>query len=177
MEQTFTKLRIFFFVAILTGFSTLQADEGMWMLNNLNKQAYKQMKKLGLKLSPSELYHDGKPSLKDAIVSFGGFCSGVVVSPNGLSFTNHHCGFDAIQQHSSTKHNYLHDGFVSQTLEEELPNPDLFVSFLVRTEDVTKQVHSAITPQMNETERQNAIRISKEMNFICPFTKIITMCA
>ncbi len=157
MERTFTKLRIFFFVAILTGFSTLQADEGMWMFNNLNKQAYKQMKKLGLKLSPSELYHDEKPSLKDAIVNFGGFCSGVVVSPNGLIFTNHHCGFDAIQQHSSTKHNYLHDGFVSQTLEEELPNPDLFVSFLVRTEDVTKQVHSAITPQMNETERQNAI--------------------
>ena len=157
MNRTFIKQCTLLLLGLLTGFSTAQADEGMWMLNKLDKNTQKQMKEMGLQLSLSELYSPRRPSLKDAIVSFGGFCSGVVVSPDGLVFTNHHCGFDAIQQHSSTEHDYLRDGFVSQSIEEELPNPNLFVSFLVRTEDVTKQVQRVITPQMDETERQNAI--------------------
>lgn len=156
MERIAAKLCILL-TGLLIASSAAMADEGMWVLSNLNKRTQKQMKALGLQLSPTELYHPEKPSLKDAIVSFGGFCSGVVVSPDGLVFTNHHCGYDAIQQHSSTEHNYLRDGFVAQRPEEELSNPDLFVSFLIRTEDVTQQIQSALTPAMDETTRQSAI--------------------
>lgn len=130
------------------------ADEGMWMLGNLNKQSRRTMKELGLKLPPDKLYHPKNTSLTDAVVSFGGFCSGVVVSNDGLVFTNHHCGFSAIQQHSTLQHNYLQDGFVAHTREEELPNPELFVRFLLRTENVTSRVLKTITPDMNEQDRQ-----------------------
>lgn len=133
------------------------ADEGMWMLGNLDKQARKTMKEMGLQLSPSKLYNPKKASLKDAIVSFGGFCSGVVVSEDGLVFTNHHCGFSCIQQHSSVAHDYLKDGFFARTNEEELPNPELYVRFLLRTKNVTKRVLSAVKPLMNESERTSAI--------------------
>ena len=99
------------------------ADEGMWILGNLNKQTCKSMKELGLKMPANKLYNPDKPSLTDAVVSFGGFCSGVVVSEDGLVFTNHHCGFSAIQQHSTLEHDYLKDGFVARDRSEELPNP------------------------------------------------------
>lgn len=130
------------------------ADEGMWMLSNLNKQTRQTMKELGLKFPADKIYHPKKTSLTDAVVSFGGFCSGVVVSEDGLVFTNHHCGFSAIQQHTTLQHNYLKDGFVAQTHQEELPNPELFVRFLLRTEDVTPRVLRAVTPSMTEQERQ-----------------------
>lgn len=134
-----------------------RADEGMWMLGNLNKQTRKTMKQLGLQMSADKLYNPKKPSLKDAVVSFGGFCSGVVVSEDGLVFTNHHCGFSCVQQHSSVEHDYLKDGFVARTRQEELPNPELYVRFLLRTEDVTKRVLSAVTPRMDEAERSGAV--------------------
>lgn len=136
---------------------TGQADEGMWMLGNLNKQTRKTMKELGLKMPADKLYNPKKPSLKDAVVSFGGFCSGVVVSEDGLVFTNHHCGFSSVQQHSSVQHDYLKDGFVARSHAEELPNPELYVRFLLRTEDVTKRVLAAVTPSMNEAERSSAV--------------------
>lgn len=142
---------------LLIPFLNLHADEGMWMLGNLSKQTQELMKELGLQMSPQQLYSTDKPSLKDAVVSFGGFCSGVVVSEDGLVFTNHHCGFGAIQQHSTVEHDYLKDGFVAADRSEELPNPDLYVSFLVRSEDVTKRVLGAVTPEMNEAERRIAI--------------------
>ncbi len=134
-----------------------QADEGMWMLGNLNKQTRKTMKELGLQMSADKLYSPKRPSLKDAVVSFGGFCSGVVVSEDGLVFTNHHCGFSSVQQHSSVEHDYLKDGFVARSREEELPNPELYVRFLLRTEDVTKRVLGAVKPSMNEMERSSAV--------------------
>ena len=136
---------------------TGQADEGMWMLGNLNKQTRKTMKELGLQMSADKLYSPKRPSLKDAVVSFGGFCSGVVVSEDGLVFTNHHCGFSSVQQHSSVEHDYLKDGFVARSREEELPNPELYVRFLLRTEDVTKRVLGAVKPSMNEMERSSAV--------------------
>lgn len=136
---------------------TGQADEGMWMLGNLNKQTRKTMKELGLQMSAYKLYSPKRPSLKDAVVSFGGFCSGVVVSEDGLVFTNHHCGFSSVQQHSSVEHDYLKDGFVARSREEELPNPELYVRFLLRTEDVTKRVLGAVKPSMNEMERSSAV--------------------
>ena len=134
-----------------------QADEGMWMLGNLNKQTRKAMKELGLQMPADKLYSPKRPSLKDAVVSFGGFCSGVVVSEDGLVFTNHHCGFSSVQQHSSVEHDYLKNGFVARSREEELPNPELYVRFLLRTEDVTKRVLGAVKPSMNEMERSSVV--------------------
>ena len=134
-----------------------RADEGMWMLGNLGKETRRAMKELGLQLSAKQLYDPGHPSLKDAVVSFGGFCSGVVVSREGLVFTNHHCGFSSIRQLSTVEHDYLRDGFVARSHEEELPCPELFVRFLVRQENVTKRVLSVVRPGMDESDRSLAI--------------------
>jgi len=129
------------------------ADEGMWMLNHFDNKTSLLMHQLGLEMTADQLSSETHPSLKDAIISFGGFCSGVVVSNDGLVFTNHHCGFEAIQNHSSVVHDYLKDGFVASKREEELPNSDLFVSFLVRQENVTSRILKDITPDMNEMKR------------------------
>lgn len=137
--------------------SSTYADEGMWVLSMLSKRSQKQMKELGLKLSAKELYSADGSSFKDAIVSFGGFCSGVVVSPDGLVFTNHHCGYGSIQEHSTPEHDYLKNGFVANSFEEELPNPDLKVSFLVRTEDVTARIESALNDGMSLARRQQVV--------------------
>lgn len=151
------KLKCILIVACSLFTLTGQADEGMWMLGNLNKQTRKTMKELGLQMPADKLYNPKKPSLKDAVVSFGGFCSGVVVSEDGLVFTNHHCGFSSVQQHSSVEHDYLKDGFVARSRAEELPNPELYVRFLLCTEDVTKRVLGAVKPSMNEMERSSAV--------------------
>ena len=135
----------------------VHADEGMWMLGNLNKETRRTMKELGLELTAKQIYNPGRPSLKDAVVSFGGFCSGVVVSRDGLVFTNHHCGFSSIRQRSTVEHDYLRDGFVARSHEEELPCPELFVRFLVRQENVTKRVLSVVRPGMDESDRSMAI--------------------
>ena len=126
------------------------------MLGNLDKATRRTLKEMGLELSPKELYHPRKASLKDAVVSFGGFCSGVVVSADGLVLTNHHCGFSSVQQHSTVGHNYLQDGFVARNREEELPCPDLYVRFLVEQKDVTRRVLSALRPDMDEASRASA---------------------
>lgn len=129
------------------------------MLGNLNKnkQAEQVMKQLGLQMPLKKIYNPQRPALADAVVSFGGFCSGVVVSEDGLVFTNHHCGFSSIQQHSSVEHDYLKDGFVAHSFEEELPNPELYVRFLVRTENVTRRVLSAAREAKTESERRMAV--------------------
>ena len=137
--------------------AVVYADEGMWMLGDLNKETRRTMKELGLELTAKQLYDPARPSLKDAVVSFGGFCSGVVVSRDGLVFTNHHCGFSSIRQHSTVEHDYLRDGFVARSHEEELPCPELYVRFLVRQENVTKRVLSVVRPGMDESDRSMAI--------------------
>ena len=129
----------------------------MWMLGNLDKETRRTMKELGLQLPAKQLYHPRRPSLKDAVVSFGGFCSGVVVSREGLVFTNHHCGFSSIRQRSTMEHNYLKDGFVAYDRSEEIPCPELFVRFLIRQENVTRRVLSVVKPGMDESERSLAI--------------------
>lgn len=151
------KLRILIIAVCCLFALTGRADEGMWMLGNLNKQTRQAMKELGLQMPTDKLYNPKRPSLKDAVVSFGGFCSGVVVSEDGLVFTNHHCGFSSIQQHSSVEHDYLKDGFVARSYEEELPNPELYVRFLLRQEDVTKRVLAAVNPGMDEAERSSMV--------------------
>lgn len=146
---------LFFLLSLLS--LSGYADEGMWMLGNLNRQTRRTMKELGLQLPADRLYSPRRPSLKDAVVSFGGFCSGVVVSADGLVLTNHHCGFGSVQQHSSVAHDYLKDGFVAHDRSEELPNPELYVRFLLRQEDVTKRVLGAVRQGMTEQERSTAI--------------------
>ncbi|KAA6350479.1 Dipeptidyl-peptidase 7 [termite gut metagenome] len=144
------------FIFLVIGM-VVRADEGMWMPGNLNKHTRKTMKELGLQIPASQLYNPDKPSLKDAIVSFGGFCSGVVVSTNGLVFTNHHCGFNTIQQHSSLENDYITNGFTVHKPEEELPCLELYVRFLLKTEDVTQYVLKTVRPDMTEKERKIAI--------------------
>ena len=129
------------------------ADEGMWMLPRLDAGTRRAMRQLGLRLPARELYHPRRPSLKDAVVSFGGFCSGVVVSREGLVLTNHHCGFESVQQHSAPGHDYVIDGFVARRRADELPCPGLYVRFLVRQQDVTRRVLAAIPPGAGEERR------------------------
>ena len=119
--------------------SKVRADEGMWTLYNLPTAIYDQMCQYGFQLPMEQLYQSDD-AVKNAVVNFGGYCSGVVVSPDGLVFTNHHCGFDAIRRHSTVEHDYMLNGFVSNSYEEELPNEDLFVSFMVEQQDVTDQI-------------------------------------
>ena len=133
------------------------ADEGMWLPQLLGQLNEKQMKSLGMKISAADIYNVNKGSLKDAIVSFGGFCTGEIISDKGLVLTNHHCGFDAIQDHSTLEHNYIRDGFWAKNHGEEIPTPGLFVTFIVRIDDVTSKVLNGVTANMTETERQSAI--------------------
>ena len=149
--------RITGLIFFLCLFSFIHADEGMWMLNNLKESNWKRMRELGFQLSPKQLYDTIQPSLKDAVVIFGGGCTGVTVSDNGLIFTNHHCGFGAIQSQSSVEHNYLRDGFVSQTREQEIPIPNLSVYYLLKTVDVTANVLAGVTADMTEEERLKII--------------------
>ena len=112
------------------------ADEGMWTLYNLPTAIYEQMKQYGFQLPMEQLYQSDN-AVKNAVINFGGYCSGVVVSPDGLVFTNHHCGFECIRSHSTVEHDYMLNGFIANNYGEELPNEDLFVSFMVEQKDVT----------------------------------------
>ncbi len=133
------------------------ADEGMWLPQLLAALNEKEMKKMGMKINASDIYSISKGSLKDAIVSFGGFCTAEVISDKGLLLTNHHCGFDAIQNHSSLQNNYIRDGFWAYNNGQELQNPGLFATFIISIDEVTTTVLNGITANMSERERQSAI--------------------
>ena len=133
------KKLIFTLLITLTMAGRILADEGMWLPLLLGQQVYNDMVKKGLKLTKEQLYQINKPSLKDAIIIFGGGCTGEIVSSKGLIFTNHHCGYDAIATASSVEKNYLRDGFYAASMAEEIPT-SLSVQFLLRIEDVTKEV-------------------------------------
>jgi len=141
-----------------------RADEGMWLPLFVQRLNYVDMQKEGLHLTAEEIYSINNSSLKDAIIMFGGGCTGEIVSPNGLIFTNHHCGYGSIQSHSTVEHDYLTDGFWASRYEEELPTPGLSARFLVSIEDVTKKVLATVSNTMSETERAEKIReISKTL--------------
>ncbi len=127
------------------------ADEGMWTLYNLPTAVYEQMKQYGFQLPMEQLYASDN-AVKNAVVNFSGYCSGVVVSPNGLVFTNHHCGFDAIRRHSTVEHDYMLNGFVANSYEEELPNEDIFVSFMVEQKDVSDQILPLLEGQTSDRQ-------------------------
>ncbi len=150
-------------LAGLTLFSfRIKADEGMWLLTLLNELNIKKMQEMGCKLSAEDIYNINKASLKDAIVIFGGGCTGEIVSDQGLILTNHHCGYDAIQYHSSVEHDYLSAGFWAKNKAEELYTPDLSVTFLVRIEDVTSKMMDAVKSITSDEEKQKTLDELKE---------------
>ena len=132
--------------------SALKADEGMWTLYNLPNAVYETMKQENYELPYGALY-EGDDAVKNCVVLFGGYCSGVVVSPDGLVFTNHHCGFESIRSHSTVEHDYMLNGFVSNSYEEELPNKNLYVSFMVEQKDVTGQLDALGLNTLPESKR------------------------
>ncbi len=151
---------LFFLLSSLLSFLPSHADEGMWTLYNLPQAVYEQMKMEGFKLGYDDLYR-GKDAIKNAVVNFSGHCSGVVVSPDGLVFTNHHCGFEGIRSHSTVEHDYLRDGFVAQSFAEELPNKNMFVSFMVEQRDITPMLDKLGFGILSK-ERQNFLVDSLE---------------
>lgn len=131
------------------GSTAMRADEGMWTLYNLPEAVYEQMVAEGFQLPQAMLY--GAPNaISNSVINFSGYCSGVVVSPNGLVFTNHHCGFSAINAHSTVEHDYMKNGFYAKTYAEELPNKDLFVSFMKKQEDITARVSKLVAGKNGE---------------------------
>jgi len=144
-------------VVLLSMFFKGFAEEGMWLPQLLQSLNEKEMKRMGMKINASDIYSIAKGSLKDAIVSFGGFCTAEVISDQGLLLTNHHCGFDAIQSHSSLQNNYIRDGFWAYNKGQELTNPGLFATFIIRIDDVTKAVLGGVNSSMSEKERQSVI--------------------
>jgi hypothetical protein len=134
-----------------------RAEEGMWLPLFLQQLNEKEMRSMGMKITAKDIYSINQGSLKDAIVSFGGFCTGEVISQQGLVLTNHHCGFDVIQNHSSIQRNYIRDGFWAMDKSQELANPGLFVTFIIRIEEVTKDVLQGVTKELTTSARQALI--------------------
>ena len=152
-KNLFKKGLLFLFSLLPLGAS---ADEGMWTNYNLPNQVFETMQGYGFQLSYDELYK-GDTSLKAAVVNFSGYCSGVVVSPDGLVFTNHHCGFEAIRSHSTVEHDYMLNGFYAKDFSEELPNKDMFVSFMIDQKDVTDQINGVGFYNMSDERKQEFI--------------------
>ncbi len=141
-----------------------KADEGMWLLSLLGKN-YADMQKAGFKLTPEDVYSINQSCLKDAIVGLGNagspfwhFCTGEIISNKGLMSTNHHCGYGKLQEHSTVEHDYLRDGFWAYSMDQELPNPGLTASILIRIEDVTARVKEVLSDDMSEGDREQAIQ-------------------
>lgn len=146
------KLSLLLALAIMFGSMPVKADEGMWLLPLLEKLNIKKMQEMGCKLTAEDIYSINNSSLKDAIVHFGGGCTGEIVSDKGLLFTNHHCGYGAIQKLSSVEHDYLKDGYWAMNLSEELPAQGLSVTFIDRFEDVTERLNKAVAKAKNEAD-------------------------
>lgn len=142
-------------ILLLAGFiNSSRADEGMWIPLLIEKFNIEDMQEKGFKLSAEDIYSINQACIKDAIVIFGRGCTGDLVSDQGLLLTNHHCGYGAIQKHSSIEHDYLTDGFWAMNKTQELPNPDLTVKFLNRIEDVTDKVLGNVAENLSEKERE-----------------------
>lgn len=146
------KLGLLLTLAILFGAMPVKADEGMWLLPLLEKLNIKKMQEMGCKLTAEDIYSINNSSLKDAIVHFGGGCTGEIVSDKGLLFTNHHCGYGAIQKLSSVEHDYLKDGYWAKNLSEELPAQGLSVTFIDKFVDVTERLNKAVAKAKNEAD-------------------------
>ena len=138
------------------------ADEGMWLLPFLKQQNSEQLKQAGLLMEVDDIYNPDGGSMKDAVVIFGGGCTGEIISPEGLILTNHHCGYDAIQQHSNVEHDYLSDGFWAMSKSEELYTPGLQVRFIDRIEEVTDIIDRAVEESGDEMNAYNTAFLNKK---------------
>lgn len=149
--------------ALMLSSAAAHADEGMWTLYNLPQAVYEQMKSYGFTPSYDQLYKSDD-AIKNAVVNFSGFCSGVVVSPDGLVFTNHHCGFEAIRANSTVEHDYMLNGFYAKSFEEELPSKNMFVSFMVDQQDITPELEKRGINSMDRKEREKLLNdVENEM--------------
>jgi hypothetical protein len=146
-------LPILIFFTILSS-----AKEGMWLPNLLEEMNEKDMQALGMKISAEDIYSINHSSIKDAVVQFGGGCTGEIVSNEGLLITNHHCGFSQIQSISSLEVNFLKDGFWAQTREDEIPCPRLTATFIIEIRDVTEKILPLISDSLSEKERTNKVQ-------------------
>jgi hypothetical protein len=149
--------RRLFLLLLLAHAGVARADEGMWLPSLIGAAQLAEMQAKGMKLSADDLYSAHRASLKDAIVRFGSGCTGELISDEGLLITNHHCGYGQVQAHSSVENDYLTHGFWARSRAEELPNPGLTATFLVRMEEVTGQVLQGVSDDMPETERSRKI--------------------
>ncbi len=145
--------KIALFITGLAMLTQAKADEGMWTIYNLPPQVYEIMQNEGFQMSYNDLYY-GENALKNAVVNFSGYCTGVVVSPDGLVFTNHHCGFEAIRSHSTVEHDYMLNGFYAKSYKEELPNENMFVSFMVDQKDITGRLNALGLESMSNMQRE-----------------------
>jgi len=158
MKNNMRKLNLLLLITVFFCGSVV-ADEGMWLPSLIHKLNIADMQKSGLELSAEDIYSINNSSLKDAIVALDrGSCTAELISKDGLLLTNHHCGFDEIQSHSSVEHDYLRDGFWAMSKEEELPNPRKTVSFLISVEEVTDKVLADVSDDMSEADRARKVR-------------------
>jgi hypothetical protein len=145
------------FLLTIVLYTGLKADEGMWIPILIERNNIKLMQEKGFRLSAEDIYSVNKACMKDAVVQFGGGCTGEIISDKGLLITNHHCGYSQIQKHSTVQNDYLTNGFWAMSKEEELPNPGLSVTFLRSMEDVTNEVLKGVTDDMTVVEREKLI--------------------
>ena len=153
--KTILNMKVFRILFLFIAFQVSAQQGGMWIPSLLQGMNEDEMQSLGSKLSAKDIYDVNNSSLKDAIGHFNGGCTSEVISSKGLVLTNHHCGFSQIQSHSSLENDYLKDGFWARNLKEELPNNNLYIEFIVRIEDVTKQVLEGVTETMSDREQQS----------------------
>ncbi|RME12490.1 MAG: serine protease, partial [Bacteroidetes bacterium] len=151
------KKLLFSFLLVFTFRIAAFAVDGMWIPLLLSLLNESEMQSMGMKMSAEDIYSVNKSSLKDAIVHFNGGCTASIISPKGLLLTNHHCGFGAIQSHSSLEHNYLQDGFWAKSMDQELANPGMTITLISRIEDVTEKALAGVTDEMDKRTRQSTI--------------------
>lgn len=158
------KIFLFIMLVAFVFHVEVRADEGMWLPYSLDNQNLYEMQQLGCQLTAEQIFDLNQPSLKDAIVQFGGGCTGELISPNGLLLTNHHCGLSYVQKHATVEHDYLTDGFWALNMDEELPNEGLSVSFLSYVEDVTTAALEGVTDEKSRDSilKENIKKIVKE---------------
>lgn len=162
MDMKFFKLLV-----VLLAIQVQAQQGGMWVPSLLKGTNEKEMKALGMKVTADAIYSVNHSSLKDAVPHFDGGCTAEMISPKGLLLTNHHCGYDNIQSHSTVEHDYLTDGFWAYSMEEELPNKDLTVTFIIKIEDVTNKIFDGVLQLPSENDKQKKIQqniaaVSKE---------------
>ena len=153
MKKNLNILLIFLFIPL----AILKADEGMWLPSLVGELRIGDMQEKGFRLSSEDIFKINKAAITDAVVSFGGFCTGELISAEGLLITNHHCGLGSIQRHSSLDNNYLDEGFWAMSREEELPNPELYVRFLREVQDVTEKVLAGVEDGITEQSREQIV--------------------